>query len=73
MKVGFFKFGNFENTVLILLVFFFCNFWSTVLDTVQILVLTVDDEMTLFFNAAPRQTSGLTAFAESFALVCKSS
>ena len=37
------------------------------------LVLTVCDEMTLFLNAAQRQTSGLTACADPFTQVCKCS
>ena len=39
----------------------------------RLLVLTVDDGVCLFLNAAQRQTSGLTACAESFPLVCKTS
>ena len=39
----------------------------------RLLVLMVDDEMCFFLDAAQRQTSRLTACAESFALVCKSS
>ena len=37
----------------------------------RLVVLTVDDEMTFFFTAAQRQTSGLTACADPFTQVCK--